>query len=159
MVAPVSSPTGASAASSKSLAGFAQNFDSFLTLLTAQLKNQDPLSPLDATQFTTQLVQFTGVEQAIHQNQSLETLISLQKDTGVGSAVGYLGKTVSANGDSITLTNSAGIIVPVRLIGEQHVIEDCGRLVTPQDWLEHLTPQPWMNKPLKLSRELDERPT
>lgn len=58
-----------------------------------------------------------------------------------------------------TLTNSAGIIVPVRLIGEQHVIEDCGRLVTPQDWLEHLTPQPWMNKPLKLSRELDERPT
>jgi flagellar basal-body rod modification protein FlgD len=108
MVAPVSSPTGASAASSKSLAGFAQNFDSFLTLLTAQLKNQDPLSPLDATQFTTQLVQFTGVEQAIHQNQSLETLISLQKDTGVGSAVGYLGKTVSANGDSITLTNSAG---------------------------------------------------
>src|SRR6185503_2408522 len=90
---PVSPTPNSSSSSSAAMAGFAQNFDSFLTLLTAQLKNQDPLAPMDSTQFTTQLVQFTGVEQAIHQNKSLETLIALQKDAGVGAAVGYLGKT------------------------------------------------------------------
>jgi hypothetical protein len=52
------------------------------------------------------------------------------------------------------ITNSAGKAVPTRLIGEQHVIEDCGFLPTPQDWLKHLEPQPWMNKPSRLSREL-----
>lgn len=53
------------------------------------------------------------------------------------------------------ITNSDGKEVPTRLIGEQHVIEDCGFLPTPQDWLKHIAPQPWMNKPLKLSKMLD----
>lgn len=53
-----------------------------------------------------------------------------------------------------TIRNSDGGTVPVRLIGEQHVIEDCGYLPTPQDWLTHLAPQPWMNAPRKLSQEL-----
>jgi hypothetical protein len=52
-----------------------------------------------------------------------------------------------------TMRNSDGETVPVRLIGEHHVIEDCGYLPTPQDWLIHLAPQPWMNVPRKLSRE------
>jgi flagellar basal-body rod modification protein FlgD len=108
-VSPVSS-AAAQSASSSALSGFTKNFDSFLQLLTAQLKNQDPLSPMDATQFTTQLVQFTGVEQAIHQNKSLETLIELQKDAGVGSATGYLGKTVTANGNSISLSGGTATL-------------------------------------------------
>lgn len=57
----------------------------------------------------------------------------------------------------ITLTNSAGRVVPVRLVGEQHVREDCGFLPTPQDWLVHLAPRTWMNAPRRLSQELDER--
>jgi flagellar basal-body rod modification protein FlgD len=106
----IASTAATAAASNSALTGFAKNFDSFLTLLTAQLKYQDPLSPMDATQFTTQLVQFTGVEQAIHQNESLETLISLQKDAGVGSAVGYIGKTVTANGNSISLSGGSATV-------------------------------------------------
>lgn len=44
-----------------------------------------------------------------------------------------------------TLTNSAGKIVAVRYVAEQHVIEDCGgRIPSVSEWLEHLTPQPWM---------------
>ena len=50
----------------------AQNFDQFLTLLTAQLKNQDPTSPMDTNQFTSQLVQFASVEQQMKQNDTLK---------------------------------------------------------------------------------------
>ena len=56
-------------------AGLAETFDNFLTLLTTQLQNQDPLSPLDTNEFTQQLVQFTGVEQALKTNDKLDDLI------------------------------------------------------------------------------------
>lgn len=54
-----------------------------------------------------------------------------------------------------TITNSNGREIPVRWIGEQHVIEDHGRIPTLQDWLSAIRPEPWMNAPRKLSRELD----
>ena len=73
----------------------------FLTLLTAQLKNQDPLSPLDPSQFTQQLVQMTGVQQQIMTNQLLQQMVD--KQTGVGDPVGLIGKTVTATTDGSTL--------------------------------------------------------
>lgn len=45
-----------------------------------------------------------------------------------------------------TLTNSAGKVIPVRFIGEQHVKEDCGRIPSVQDWFQHINVQPWMMK-------------
>src|SRR5882724_6382909 len=57
----------------------AGNFQTFLTLLTTQLKNQDPLSPLDTNQFTQQLVSFSQVEQAINANDKLTNLVQLQQ--------------------------------------------------------------------------------
>jgi len=54
-------------------------FTTFLSLLTTQLKNQDPLSPLDTNQFTQQLVSFSQVEQAINTNTKLSSLLSLQQ--------------------------------------------------------------------------------
>ena len=84
----MSGATGAS----KSLA---QNFDTFLTLLTAQLKNQDPLSPMDATQFTQQLVQFSQVEQQINSNKNIETLIGLTRSRNATESMSFLGKTVT----------------------------------------------------------------
>lgn len=53
-----------------------------------------------------------------------------------------------------TITNSAGKEIPVRLIGEQHCIEDCGFIPSIQDWFCHIAPQPWMNSPRQLSKEL-----
>lgn len=44
--------------------------------------------------------------------------------------------------------------VPTRWIAEQHVMEDLGRIPTMRDWFEHIAPQPWMNRPLRLSRTL-----
>ena len=57
----------------------AQNFTTFLQLLTTQLKNQNPLDPLDTNQFTQQLVQFAQVEQQLKSNDQLQTLVSLQQ--------------------------------------------------------------------------------
>lgn len=83
----------------------ADNFDTFLTLLTTQLKNQDPSNPLDSNQFTQQLVSFTGVEQAIDTNKNLEKLIAMTQSTQINDAVSYLGKIVQASGNVGSLDN------------------------------------------------------
>lgn len=75
-----------------------ETFDNFLRLLTTQLQHQDPLAPLDSTEFVSQLVQFSQVEQAIATNQSLNTLVGLQRDIQRAYAVGYLGQTVEWQG-------------------------------------------------------------
>ena len=53
-----------------------QNYETFLSLLTAQLKNQDPTAPVDSNAFTAQLVQMSGVEQQLLTNQLLTSLVS-----------------------------------------------------------------------------------
>ena len=70
--------------------------------------SQDPLSPLDATQFTEQLVQFTGVEQAIKTNDVLGQLVALVRSDQVARAVDYLGAEVEANGQTVRLDGRAG---------------------------------------------------
>lgn len=73
----------------------AEDFDDFLRLLTTQLQNQDPLSPLDTNEFTSQLVQFAGVEQQLNTNQKLNDLVSLGIGTSFTGALGYVGLDVS----------------------------------------------------------------
>jgi len=85
----------------------ANNFDQFLTLLTTQLKNQSPLDPLDTNQFTSQLVQFAGVEQQLKMNDTLATLLSLNQASTATDAVGFIGKTITANGATSPLKNGA----------------------------------------------------
>src|SRR6201989_99714 len=88
--APATSTTGAT--SNDAMAQLSGNFSTFLTLLTTQLKNQDPTSPMDSNQFTQQLVEFSQVEQQIDTNTNLKTLIS-QGTTQAGTfATAYLGK-------------------------------------------------------------------
>lgn len=94
--------TSASAASATGRARLAENFDTFLTLLTAQLQNQDPLSPMDSTQFTQQLVQMTGVEQQLLTNDLLEKLVA-NTGSGVSTAVSLIGKEVRAEANIAAL--------------------------------------------------------
>lgn len=84
-------------------AGLANNFQTFLTLLTAQLKNQDPLSPLDSKDFTNQLVQFSGVEQQLKTNDLLKTLNDNSKLSAGATAVAYLDKEATANSPTATI--------------------------------------------------------
>jgi len=85
----------------------ANNFDQFLTLLTTQLKNQSPLDPLDTNQFTAQLVQFAGVEQQLKMNDTLATLLTLNQASTATDAVGFIGKTITANGSTSPLKNGS----------------------------------------------------
>src|SRR5687768_11921275 len=87
-----------------SRATIADNFDTFLNILTTQLKNQNPLDPLDTNQFTQQLVQFTGVEQQLKTNEFLETLMLSTQNTAKSEAVSYIGKQVTASGRTGELT-------------------------------------------------------
>ena len=116
--APSQAPIPQSAASSKpptttdtssaggGAGGIADNFQSFLTLLTTQLQNQNPLDPLDTNQFTQQLVQFAGVEQQLKTNDELSQLVTLQQTTQATQALGFVGKTAVVNGSTTALSNS-----------------------------------------------------
>jgi flagellar basal-body rod modification protein FlgD len=81
------------------------DLNKFLTLLVSQLQHQDPLEPLDAHEFTSQLVQFASVEQQIHGNSHLESLLAAQKGADAAGAVAYLGKSVEVAGDTLKLEN------------------------------------------------------
>ncbi len=89
--------TGAAAAT------LADTFDTFLMLLTTQLQNQDPLDPMKSSEFTSQLVQFSGVEQAINTNKKLDQLVQLQVSNQLNSAVAFIGKTVEVISDLLLL--------------------------------------------------------
>ena len=134
MPAPVVSAPGTTTAGSKTTTastattGIADNFQTFLTLLTTQLQNQNPLDPLDTNQFTQQLVQFAGIEQQLKSNEQLKSLVEIEKSAQATQALVYVGNTVAVDGSkaqfdksatwnfhsekdtaaTITITNSAG---------------------------------------------------
>jgi flagellar basal-body rod modification protein FlgD len=84
-------------------ATIAGNFQTFLTLLTTQLKNQNPMDPLDTNQFTQQLVQFAQVEQQLRQNDQLATLVALEKTAQSTTALAFVGQTVTVDGKTAAL--------------------------------------------------------
>lgn len=107
-------PTSASSSSSSSgttssnaTAGLADNFQTFLTLLTTQLQNQNPLDPLDTNQFTAQLVQFAQVEQQLKANDQLTSLVALQKTAQSTQALNFVGATVAVDGSTVAFNGSA----------------------------------------------------
>ncbi|HTQ83659.1 MAG TPA: flagellar hook capping FlgD N-terminal domain-containing protein [Pseudolabrys sp.] len=105
---PVSSSNGSGSSASSSTGNapeIASNFTEFLQLLTTQLQNQDPLSPMDTNQFTQQLVMFAQVEQQLKSNDSLSTLVTLQQSAQATQALALVGATVVVNGSTENLSN------------------------------------------------------
>jgi flagellar basal-body rod modification protein FlgD len=97
--------TSGTQSTSNALNQLSGNFDTFLQLLTTQLQNQDPTSPMDSNQFTEELVQFSQVEQQINTNSNLNTLIT-QGQSQIGAyATNYLGKDVTVTNGNASLTN------------------------------------------------------
>jgi flagellar basal-body rod modification protein FlgD len=84
------------------------NFQDFLGMLMTQLQHQDPTSPLDTNQFTSELVQFSGVEQQISTNGALTQLISLTQSGQMLQSSSLVGKTVQIASDHVPLQNSSG---------------------------------------------------
>jgi flagellar basal-body rod modification protein FlgD len=99
------SQTGTSA-----LAGLSSNFSNFLSMLMTQLQNQDPTTPLDSNQFTSELVQFTSVEQQIGTNSNLTQLIQLTQASQIEQSAALIGKPVTANSTKLSLQNGTGAI-------------------------------------------------
>ncbi|HTT48271.1 MAG TPA: flagellar hook capping FlgD N-terminal domain-containing protein [Pseudolabrys sp.] len=106
-ISPVTSTSNSTGTVSSALDNteIASNFTTFLQLLTTQLQNQDPLSPMDTNQFTQQLVEFAGVEQQMKTNDTLSTLVSLQQSAQTSQALSLVGATVVVNGTTAQLAN------------------------------------------------------
>ena len=110
-LSPITSPLNAASTGAAAASGvvdstmIASNFTTFLQLLTTQLKNQNPLDPLDTNQFTQQLVQFAQVEQQMKQNDQLSTLVAIEKTAQSTAALAYVGATVVVNGATAPLAN------------------------------------------------------
>lgn len=102
--------TAAAGTGSSALGTLSSNFDTFLTLLMTQLKNQDPTSPLDTNQFTSQLVQFASVEQQINTNRSLGQLISLTQSGQVIQSSAMVGNRVEVASDQLSLQGGSAAL-------------------------------------------------
>jgi flagellar basal-body rod modification protein FlgD len=98
-------PTATSATNAVTQGTIAGNFNTFLQLLTTQLKNQNPLDPLDTNQFTQQLVSFAGVEQQLKVNDQLATLVALQQTAQTTQALSFVGATAVVDGATAQLAN------------------------------------------------------
>ncbi len=88
------------------------DFNDFLSLLTAQLRHQDPLQPLDSTQFVEQLASFSAVEQQVNTNDKLSRLVAQGEAEEIGSLGGWIGQTVEAR-DAVFALGSEGLSVAV----------------------------------------------
>jgi flagellar basal-body rod modification protein FlgD len=112
---PVSAPNANYVASSSttssgtSAPGIADNFQTFLTLLTTQLQNQNPLDPLDTNQFTQQLVQFAGIEQQMKSNDALTSLVSIEKAAQSTQALVFVGQNVAVDGSTAQFANGKAV--------------------------------------------------
>ena len=103
------------------------SFDTFLSLLTTQLQNQDPTKPLDTNEMTQQLVQFSEVEQLLRSNQKLEALLQLSAANASLSVISYVGKEITSAGDTTSLANNSaswGLDVPANATDVTYVVKD-----------------------------------
>jgi flagellar basal-body rod modification protein FlgD len=100
-------PSAAQSGTAKGRSTLNSSRDTFLKLLTAQLKNQDPLSPMDTNSFTQQLVQMNGVEQQLLTNDLLQSLVTQGSSGRNLDAVGLIGKEITAQSADATLKNGA----------------------------------------------------
>ena len=92
------------------LGSLANNFTDFLSMLMTQLQNQDPSSPMDSNQFTTELVQFTSVQQQMNTNSDLTSLIQLTQASQVEQSASMLGKPVTVTSTQLSLQDSSATV-------------------------------------------------
>ena len=95
-----SSKTSASSSQTEAVEGskalVASDFNTFLKLLTTQMENQDPLNPVDSTEFVAQIAQFSSVEQQINTNNTLTKILEALTLESTGSLAQWLGQEVRA---------------------------------------------------------------
>ena len=145
------SPIAASTSSASSVAvdakTIAGNFQTFLKLLTTQLKHQNPLEPLDTNQVTQQIVQFAQVEQQLKSNDQLTTLVSLQRTAQSTQALSFVGETVVVDGASAPLANGRAawtLSVPRTSIATVNIRNATGQTVFSGNYTMNAGQQPFV---------------
>ncbi|MCA3418741.1 MAG: hypothetical protein INF88_07555 [Roseomonas sp.] len=126
---------------------FAGDFNTFLTLLTTQIKNQSPTDPLDTNQMTNQLVQFASVEQQISMNQNLQRMLALEQASQLTASAPLIGRNVEVEAEQISLQGGVGTlklpaagasqtaVVTIRGRGDQIIRQETVQLGTaPKTW-------------------------
>ncbi len=83
--------------------------DDFLSMMVAQLQNQDPLNPMDGTEFTAQLAQFTSLEQMYNVNGNLELIQLYQASLNNSQAVNFIGKDILATGNEVIYSGEGAV--------------------------------------------------
>jgi flagellar basal-body rod modification protein FlgD len=99
------SPSAITQTGTNALDQLSGNFSDFLTLLMTQLQHQDPSSPMDSNQFTSELVQFSSVEQQINTNSNLTQLIQLTQASQIEQSAAIIGKPVTVTSNQLSLQN------------------------------------------------------
>jgi flagellar basal-body rod modification protein FlgD len=102
--------SNATQAGDAALSSLSGNFGDFLGMLMTQLKNQDPTSPMDSNAFTSELVQFSSVEQQINTNNSLTQLIQLTQAGEVMQSSAMVGKQVTVQSSALALQNGKATV-------------------------------------------------
>lgn len=137
--------TGSTTKQASSLGG---DFNTFLTLLTTQLKNQDPTQAMDTSAMVNQLAQFASVEQQISMNTNLQTLIGLEQATGLSTAAPLVGKTVEVESDQLSLQDgTARLRLPVAgaaTVAQVTVTDSVGRVLKQQEVTLGSAAQDWV---------------
>lgn len=102
------------------------DFNSFLTLLTTQLRNQDPLNPQDSSQFVSQLATFSSVEQQIESNRLLENINGALGNDDLAAAAGaWVGREIEATTSRIAYSGEpVALVAPAGGAGRDVVIRD-----------------------------------
>ena len=108
--------------------------EDFLKLLVKQLENQDPLNPMESTEFTAQLAQFSSLEQLTNMNKNFENLQLYQASINNAQAVNFMGKTIKATGDTISVADGTSNPIQFELAGEAaevniHIYDESNNLV------------------------------
>lgn len=115
--------TSQTVARQDSTASITSDFETFLTMLTAQIENQDPLEPMDSTELSTQLATFSGVEQQVLTNELLVSLSDQMNTLGVSQLSGWVGM----NAQAYMPVNFTGD--PVTLVSDPSEIADTAQLI------------------------------
>ena len=143
--APAPAVTTRQATNARAAAGFGGDFNTFLTLLTTQLKNQDPTKAMDAQQMT---AQFAQVEQAISMNANMSKLIGLQQAAQLTAAAPLMGRTVEVESDKLSLQDGrAALRLPAAGAAREArvaVLDAAGRTIKEATVALGATPTEWV---------------
>lgn len=142
----ISAAAGASASSSAT-GMIGSDFNTFLRMLTVQMQNQDPLNPIESTDYAVQLATFSGVEQQVRTNQLLDAMMAQFSLMGMSQLAGWVGQEARAaapvwyDGDPVTLSpNPVGTADRAVLV----VKDESGSVVAREDVPVSTEPYSWL---------------